>query len=100
MPEVSDREFQMLINHVNSIESRLESVDSGGTRGIGTLIMSVNEVNKDVTSLSVKLDEHERKHVNAERERRSSRRFWVTTLVAVFLAVETPIGWILFHLHR
>ena len=49
------------------------------------------EVAKDLTTLTVRLDQHERDHVEARAERSAGRRWLIATLIAFAAVIEGPL---------
>jgi hypothetical protein len=98
-PPVTNREFSMLADRVKSNELRLDSIDTMGTRGIGTVQLQITELAKDLAGLNQRMDSHEKEHKQETTDRRSSRRFWITTTIAAYVALQAPLAWLIYHLH-
>jgi hypothetical protein len=49
------------------------------------------ELGKDVSSLSVRLDQHERDHAEARIERTAGRRWLIATVIAFLAVIEAPL---------
>jgi len=83
----------------------VESMDASGTRGttsaVSTLAAQMSEVLKDVGQVGAELErfrsEHERLHEREHAARVVSRRWLVATGIAAFVALETPVFYIVSH---
>lgn len=93
---ISKREFDMLAGQVSGNARRVDAIDQGGTRGVGVLQLQVAELIRDVSALSTRMDGHETRHgreaQQAAEQRRSSRRFAITTAIAAIAAVGGLYG--------
>lgn len=94
---VSRPEFDMLRQAVSENARRLDSIDQSGTRGVGVVQQQITDLAKDVAGLQVKFDKHESEHGQSERDRRSSRRWLVTSGIALLVALEGPLAYLVVH---
>jgi hypothetical protein len=99
---VSRGEFEMLARTVAENARRLDSIDRGGTRGVAVVQLQVSDLAKDVAKLAERLDQHERDHQQDARDRRTGRRYLITTVIAGATALAGLYGLladVLAHLH-
>jgi hypothetical protein len=85
----------MLSDQVKGNATRLDVIDSTGTRGVGVLSVQVADVIKDVAELRGQLGEHERKHEQDERARVAGRRWALGFGVAALASLAAMIGLLL-----
>jgi hypothetical protein len=50
MPEVTEREFQMLVDRVNSVDRKMEIMNSEGTRGVPLLTSKIQDLQADLSA--------------------------------------------------
>jgi hypothetical protein len=64
---------------------------------VAVIGVQVTEVAKDLTALTVRLDQHERDHAEARAERAAGRRWLIATLIAFAAVVEVPLLYLVAH---
>lgn len=83
MTDITRGEFDLLAKMVSDNRSRMENIDSGGTRGVTGVQVQLAEVVKDVVSLqaevTAKFEAHAKQHDQDRRERVSGRRWLIVT---------------------
>lgn len=89
---VSREEFRDLVR-------RIDGMDTGGTRGVGVLGVQVAEVIKDVAEVRAELRDHRQQHDEEARARVVARRWQVGTIIALGAVIETPLLYLVAHLH-
>lgn len=94
---VGRAEFDMLRGAVAENVRRLDSIDQGGTRGVGVLSVQVADVIKDVAELGAQIESHRREHEATERARVTGRRWLIGTGLAALALVESPLLYLLAH---
>lgn len=87
---VTRGEFDLLRGIVNDNARRLDTIDNSGTRGVGVLQSQITDLAKDVSSLSTRLDTHDREHKQDTRDRRAARWRAAALAIAVVAAVDGP----------
>jgi hypothetical protein len=103
MADDADREHAQL-------RAAIQTLDVSGSRGVVGLQVQMQDTTKEIAKLQAsvdslrrdmdkRFDDHEQDHRTDEMDRRSTRRFWVTTGIAAFVAIEAPIGYLIAHLH-
>ncbi|HEV2317351.1 MAG TPA: hypothetical protein VGV89_07240 [Thermoplasmata archaeon] len=99
---VSREEFAMLRDAVQTTAVRLDAIDRG-TGGIGALAVQVAEVVKDLAALKLDLDsfrrDHAWQHDQETRNRVSTRRWLIGTVIAALACIEVPLFYVIAHLH-
>lgn len=109
-PEVTRGEFEMLRQQVGDNARRLDSIDASGTRGVGIVQVQLTDLAKDVAALRAqlhedvaglekRLDDHDTYHREQERQGIVSRRWIITTWIAVLVAVEGPLLYLVAQQH-
>ena len=87
MTEVSRGEFDLLKQIVNSNQMRLESMDQGGSRGVGVVQAQLTEVARDLAELKAEVDKrfdrHQLVHEQEADQRVAGRRWSVGTVLAI-----------------
>lgn len=100
---VTRAEFSMLRGMVTDLSARLDTIDQSGTRGVGALGVQIAEVIKDVATVSTDLarwrQEHELQHDREQAARVTGRRWLVATVIAAVVAVESPVLYLVAHVH-
>lgn len=66
------------------VMTRMEHMDSTGTRGVAVLAVQMQELAKDMAA-------HEVKHDREVADRQSSRKWWLMAALAAVAAVDGPI---------
>lgn len=94
---VSREEFNMLREQVAANAVRLDHIDELGTRGVGIVQSQLMDLKGDVTGLAVRLEKHEAEHTQQARDQRTARRWLVTAGIALLVALEGPMGYIIVH---
>jgi TolA-binding protein len=94
---VSREEFNMLRDQVAANLTRLDGIDTSGTRGVGVVQQQLMDLKGDVTELRVRLEKHEGEHQQVARDQRTARRWLVTAGIALLVALEGPMGYIIVH---
>lgn len=88
---ISRGEFEMLRQVVASNQARMESIDSGGTRGIGVIDAKLTEVVRDLATLQSSVDSrfeaHNVLHETDRKDRISGRRWAIGTSIAIMTAL-------------
>lgn len=94
-PYVTLREFEVL-------RSRIDQMDQHGTRGVGSLQVRIDELVKDFTEMKIATSEWQTDHLRMHKEEtdnaRQSRRYILTTTIAILALVITLLGVNLAHL--
>jgi hypothetical protein len=99
---VTRDEFRMLADTVARTGGRLDSIDQSGTRGVAVLAVQLQELAKDVASLSTGLAAHERSHAEHDaqtararadeaRARIAGRRWMAGAAIALLAAIDGPM---------
>lgn len=94
MPDenVSRREF-------DALAARVDRIDEHGSRGVALLVHQISELSRDMGKLEKELQTHRELHDKEEESRTATHRFWLTTVIAAFVLIEAPIGYLIAHLH-
>lgn len=99
---VTRDEFAMLRDTVRTNEARLDGIDRG-TGGVGALAVQIAEVVKDLATLKLDLDsfrkDHAWQHDQETRNRVSTRRWLIGTVIAALACIEVPLFYVIAHLH-
>lgn len=66
------------------LASRVDIIDSAGTRGVAVLAVQIQELAKDVAK-------HEEKHDREEAHRANNRKWLFMAAVAVIAAIDGPV---------
>lgn len=77
----SDRDA---VDRISRLESRLDSIDAMGTRGLAVLAVQVQEIAKDMAK-------HEVKHDADTQSRASARRWIIGAAIAAIAAIDGPL---------
>jgi hypothetical protein len=92
---VTQREFDVL-------RARIDQMDQHGTRGVGTLQVRIDEIIKDLAELKVGYAEWQTGHLIMHKaesdDARTSRRYILTTSIAILAIVVTVLGLSVGHL--
>lgn len=96
---VSRAEFGMLAATVSENARRLDTIDQGGTRGVGVVQQQLMDLKGDVTELRTRFEAHEGDHKDEAKARLSSRRWAWSTAIAALVAVEAPLLYLIAHAH-
>lgn len=82
----SRRELDALTSR---IDSRIDQIDSEGTRGtlaaVSVVQAQIAELIRDMGKLEGRLDVHDQRHDREERARVTGRRFVISTMIAVVM---------------
>lgn len=78
---------------------RVDAIDAAGTRGVGVLAVQVAEVIKDMSDVRTELKDHRRDHEAESRARVVARRWTIGTVIALAAVIETPLLYLVAHLH-
>jgi hypothetical protein len=88
---VTRGEFELLRQMVTTNETRLASIDQGGTRGVGIVQSQLTDVVKDLVELkadiNARFDAHMKTHEQDERDRVTARRYTLTTIIAAMAVI-------------
>lgn len=89
-------EFELLKQIVTANQTRLDSIDNIGTRGVGVVQAQLVEVVKDLADLKAdvnkRFDDHQRVHEQDLRDRVSGRRWLTGTLIAAIVMLVAILG--------
>jgi len=94
---VSRGMFDMLAAQVAANALRLDTIDQGGTRGVGIVQVQLTDLAKDVAMLGTRLDKHEQEHELEARDRASVRWRLTGLVVTLFASIEAPLIALLLH---
>lgn len=85
------------------LAARIDAMDAGGTRGMSVVQAQVGELIKDVSALQTKIESHELAHVAEARQRdidrRESRRYALTTIIAAVATLIAVMALLFTHAH-
>ena len=91
MPRITRGEFGMLSQRVEDNYRRLDAMDQGGTRGVALIAQQATELVKDVSDLRQEMRDHIKVHDDEHRTRMLTRRWVITTAIALMVVLETPL---------
>jgi len=84
--------FRAESNEVHKdIRSEIRELDNHGTRGVLQLSIQVTDLTKSVAKFDEKLEHHEGQHVEERKDRTKSRRWIITTSIALLSVGGTLI---------
>lgn len=78
------REVDRLDRRADAIDRRIDQLDQNGTRGVGALQLTVQQLASDMR-------EHERKHEEEHAEMAAHRRWLIGIVVGVLVALVGPL---------
>lgn len=89
-------EFDLLKQMLTASQTRLDGIDSSGTRGVGIVQAQLVEVVKDLAELKAgvdkRFDAHMRVHEQDLRDRASGRRWLISTLIAAVVMLAAILA--------
>ena len=89
-------EFDLLRQMVTANQTRLDTIDAAGTRGVGVVQAQLVEVVKDLTELKAdvnkRFDAHQNVHEQDQRDRAAGRRWLIGTLIAAVVMLTAILA--------
>lgn len=82
MDEDTRRELDQLHQADRDLRQAISDLDNHGSRGVLQLTQQVMDLVKDFAEMKIVFGKHEEQHDKETRERRSSRRWYIGTVIA------------------